>query len=149
MKRRTFIAGLGSAAAWSIAARSQQPALPVIGWLHAELPEAARDSLPAFLEGLAESGYVENRNVAMEYRWAEGHTDRLPVLAAELVRRRVTVIVTPGNTLASLAAKAATQSIPILFQVGSDPVETGLVASFSRPGGNLTGVASLASAVSA
>jgi putative ABC transport system substrate-binding protein len=150
MRRRDFIGGLGSVPAWPLAARAQQQlAMPTIGRLHFELPEAARDTLPAFLEGLAETGYVENRNVAIEYRWAEGRTDRLPALAAELVRRRVAIIVTPGNTLASLAAKAATQSIPVLFQVGSDPVETGLVASFSRPGGNLTGVASLASAVSA
>jgi putative ABC transport system substrate-binding protein len=123
--------------------------MPVIGWLHAELPEAARDFLLAFHEGLAQTGYVEGRNVATEYRWADGHPDRLPALAADLVRGQVAVIVTPGNILASLAAKAATPAIPVVFMVGADPVEVGLVASFSRPGGNVTGVAGLSSAVAA
>jgi putative ABC transport system substrate-binding protein len=150
MRRRDFIAGIGSAAvAFPVATRGQQLKLPVVGWLNAQSPEAERDTLRAFHDGLAEAGYVEGRNVAIAFSWAEGHTDRLPMLAAELVRRRVDVIVTPANTLASLAAKAATQSIPIVFFVGSDPVEVGLVANFSRPGGNVTGIAGLNSAVSA
>jgi putative tryptophan/tyrosine transport system substrate-binding protein len=145
--RRQFIAALGSAVAWPLTARAKQQLMPTIGWLHYELLDAVQDFLPAFHEGLARTGYFEGRNVTIEYRWAEGHNDRLPTLAADLVRRSVAVIVAPANSAAALAAKAATQTIPVLFMVASDPVERGLVTSFSRPGGNVTGIAGLSSAV--
>jgi putative ABC transport system substrate-binding protein len=140
MRRREFIAGIGGAAMWWLAAGAQQPALPVVGFVSARSAGTSADAQAAFRKGLSETGYSEGRNVTVEYHWLEGQFDRLRALMDDLVRRRVAVIVTPNNTLITTTAKAATPTIPIIFSVGTDPVKTGLVASFARPGGNATGI---------
>src|SRR5829696_2672085 len=140
MRRRDFIGAVGAASALPIAARAQPIAMPVIGFMSGRWPEESAGAVAAFHQGLAETGYVDGRNVMVEYRWAEGRYDRLPAMAAELLERRVTVLAAVGGGVSGLAAKAATRTTPIVFASGGDAVAIGLVASLNRPGGNITGV---------
>jgi len=148
MRRREFVALLGGAAAWTFPARAQPPTtMPVVGYLGPESPQTFASRINAFRDGLAQAGYVEGRNVAIEFRWAEGHYDRLSALAADLVDRQVALLVAPGGAPVALAAKSATATIPIVFEMGGDPVALGVVRSLNRPEGNLTGVSSLSVAL--
>jgi len=143
MRRREFIASVSAIAAWPVVVRAQQPATPVIGFLGPGLAQSDAYRVKAFQQGLSETGFIDGQNLTIEYRWAEGHYDQLPALATELVDKQVSVIVTANATAAALAAKAATSTIPIVFIIGGDPVQFGLVASLNRPGGNVTGVSFL------
>jgi len=145
MQRREFIAGLGAAAVLPLAARAQQPAVPVVGYLdnYPPAPGGIGRGQAAVLKGLADTGFVDGRNVAIEYRWVEGQNEKLPAILRDLIERRVAVLATPGSTAIALAAKAATQTIPIVFRVGGDPVAMGLVPSLNMPGGNVTGTTTL------
>jgi putative ABC transport system substrate-binding protein len=149
MRRREFVGYIGGAAAWPLAARAQQAAIPVVGFLHSQSPDVYADRLRGFHRGLKEAGYVEGDNLTIVYRFAENQIDRLPALAAELVRRQVAVIATAGGVAPALAAKAATAIVPIVFAVTEDPVSLGLVTSLARPGGNMTGINFLASELTA
>jgi len=142
MRRREFIAGLGSAALWPLVAQAQQPVIPIVGFLNSQSAQNYQRQLAAFLDGLAEAGYVDGRNVKIEYRWAENHSDRLPALMADLVEKKATVIAAT-STPAALAAKAAKTTIPIVFETGFDPIQLGLVTNLNKPSGNITGVTQL------
>jgi putative ABC transport system substrate-binding protein len=147
MRRREFIAGLAGSTAWSLAARAQQPVVPVVGFLRAGTPESSASMLAAFRKGLSETGFFEGRNLAIEFRWGLDNRDRLTELAADLVRRKVDVIAAPGSSLSALAAKALTTTIPIVFSTSGDPVQLGLVATFNQPGGNVTGYTDMGSEI--
>ena len=146
MRRREFVSLLGGSAAWPLVVRAQQPSMPVIGYLSGWSSSDAPEYLTYFRRGLAETGYTERRNVAFEFRFAEGHFERIPELVADLVRRQVSVIAIPNTTASAVAAKAASQTIPIVFSLGSNPVEVGLVQSLNHPGGNVTGLTALQTA---
>src|SRR6516225_964866 len=150
MRRRDFIKGIvGSAGVWPLAARAQQAAMPVIGFLHSGSPEQNRQRLGAYRKGLSDAGFVEGKDAAIEFRWAEGHEDRLPAFAVDLVRRHVAVIISLFSTPAALAAKAATTTIPIVLTTPADPVALGLITSFNQPGGNVTGFTAMNSELAA
>jgi putative ABC transport system substrate-binding protein len=149
MRRRDFVTLIGGAAVWPFTAQAQQSALPVVGWMSSSTDSTSVHLVAAFKRGLSEAGYVEGQTVSIEYRWAEGHYDRLPMIASELVRSQITALVAVGGTVVALAAKAATSTVPIIFVIGDDPVKAGLIGSLNRPGGNMTGVTLISAALSA